>query len=227
LSAQTGSDPAVHQDGSDSSAAAPDAAESLVFTCPSCAESIVLSDAPANGIVECPACGAQFFAATDPDEIEAEARAEADAEAARDRREAELSSLHVRQVSTLRRSMIRARSYFVTGAWGCLVGALELAWMAGLRIRAFAAVRAAGAHIGITDYLMPIAEVACLIAALFGSRYFFRRACQVAIELKATVMKDPQTPPDLSTLGGGIEQWRGLEQMHQQAESGGDEGLTR
>lgn len=191
--------------------------DGVVFTCPNCSESIVLNEAPENGLVECPACGAQFFAATDPADIEADARAEAEAEAALERREAELSELHVRQVSTLRRSMIRSRSYFITGAWACIVAAAELAWFAGLRFREFMADKAAGLHVGITSYIIPIAEVVSLIAALFASRYFFRRARQAAIELKATVMKDPEIPPDLSTLGGGLEPWRGLETMHEQA----------
>jgi hypothetical protein len=196
----------------------------FVFTCPGCSESIVLAEAPANGLVECPACGAQFFAATDPDDIEADARAEAEAEAARGRREAELSDLRVRQVSTLRRSLIRTRSYFLTGAWGCVAAVVELGWLVGLKLRELAADKAAGIHVGITEYVMPTAESACLAAAVFGIPYFFRRARQVAVELKDTVMKDPETPPDLSTLGGGLEPWRGLDQMHEQTDS---EEMTR
>jgi len=210
---------AADQDASESGDDAPASPEDFVFACPSCSASIVLTEAPANGLVECPACGAQFFAATDPDDIEADARAEAEAEAARDRREAELSDLHVRQISTLRRSMIRTRSYFITGAWVCAGAALQLGWWAGLKIREFAADKAAGARVGLAEYFMPVTQIACLIAAVFGIRYFVRRAREVAIEMEATVMKDPETPPDLSTLGGGIEPWRGLDQMHEQADS--------
>ena len=206
----------------------PDAPPDLVFYCPTCGHSIVFTETPANGLVECPACGAQFFAATDPSDIEAEARAEAEAEAARGRREAELNELHVRQISTLRRSMIRSRSYFVTGAWGCVFAAVEFAWLAGFKFRELQADKAAGFHVGVLDYFLPIIEIACLILTVFGSRYFFRRASLAARELEATVMQDPETPQDLSTLGGGIEPWRGLEQMHDQAGSGGeDDRVTR
>jgi len=208
---------------------APDEPPGLVFYCPTCGNSIVLTETPANGLVECPAC-AQVFAATDPSDIEAEARAEAEAEAARGRREAELNELHVRQISTLRRSMIRSRSYFVTGAWACVFATVEFAWLAGLKFRELQIDKVAGFHVGILDYFLPIIEIACLISAVFGSRYFFRRAKQATQELEATVMKDPETPPDLSTLGGGIEQWRGLEQMHEQADEGdgvADDRLTR
>ena len=212
-------DPARLDNISETSGAADGSSESLVFACPNCGESIVLSEAPPNGLVECPACGAQFFATTDPVDIEADARAEADAEAARERREAELSELHVRQVSTLRRSLIRTRSYFMVGAWGSVAATLELAWLCGLKFREFKADKAAGIRVPITDYILPSLEFTCLIASLFCIRYFFRRMKQVALELQNTLMKDPETPPDLSTLGGGIEQWRGLEQMHEQAES--------
>ncbi len=208
-------EPPAYQDARETGGDAPDVPGSFIVTCPSCSESIVLTGPPANGLVECPACGTQFFAATNPDDIEADARAEAEADADRDRREAELSELHVRQVSTLRRSMIRTRSYFITGAWGCVVAAVELGWLAGLKLREFAADRAAGIHVGVTDLFLPVTEIVCLIATVFGIRYLFRRARQVKAELKDTVMKDPETPPDLSTLGGGIEPWRGLEQMHQ------------
>jgi hypothetical protein len=210
-------------DGGNAAGGDADEPNDPVFTCPSCSEPIVLTEAPANGLVECPACGAQFFAAADPDDIEAEARAEAEAEAALGRREAELSELHVRQISTLRRSMIRSRSYFITGAWACIIAAAELVWLAALRFGELTADKASGIHVGITSYFIPIAEVLCLVPAVLGSRYFFRRARQAAIELKATVMKDPETPPDLSTLGGGLEPWRGLEEMH---EGSGDDTVS-
>ncbi len=144
--------------------------------------------------------------------------AEAEAQAARDRREMELSEVRVRQVATLRRSMIRSRSYFITGAWTCFFSIIELAWLAGLKFRELQAAGAAGFHVGTLDYFLPTLEIFCVVAAAFGARYFFRRARQAALELRATVMKDPETPPDLSTLGGGIEQWRGLEQMHELAD---------
>jgi len=193
-------------------------APSFALLCPSCSQALALTQSPANGLVECPSCGAQFFAATDAGDIEAQARAEAEAEAAQGRREAELSELRVRQISTLRRSMIRTRSYFLTGAWGCVFAAVELAWLAGLKLQEFSADREAGMHVGVGNYFLPILEIGCLIAAVFGSRHFFGRARKAALELEATVMKDPETPPDLSTLGGGIEPWRGLEQMHEQAD---------
>ena len=126
------------------------------FVCATCSQPIFLTKAPVNGLVQCPYCGAQFFAATDPGEIAEEARAEAEAEAARDRRLAELSELRVRQVSTLRRSMIRTRGYFVTGAWACVGAALELAWLAGLRVLDLHAASAGGRQVSLREFPLPV-----------------------------------------------------------------------
>ena len=108
--------------------------------CPQCGQVFEPAEPPVNGILECPACGTQFFApagdddgagAADDHEAEEEARRAEDAR----RREDELDASRFRQVAAYRRGLYRSRSLVIVGVIGLLVAACQLAFYTIGRVR--------------------------------------------------------------------------------------------
>src|SRR5689334_22591068 len=95
------------------------AAES--YHCPSCGALV-----PATGerLIQCCHCGEQFFT-PDPDAAEESGEGTSEDQKRADR-EAELSELHIRQVSDLRRGAYRSRSWCIIAAIACVVCAGQL-----------------------------------------------------------------------------------------------------
>jgi uncharacterized Zn finger protein (UPF0148 family) len=205
-----------------------DTEPAFTYACPRCGTPICLHEAPPGGLVQCPACGAQFFAAAGEDaedEAEADRRARQDSEAKLNRGaeekvdfETEFNENRIKQFKVLRRSMIRIRSYFVVGAAGCLGLAAELLYLARqsqLKIRA----QAGGQPVGRTAYAWPLALVFCAVACCLGCVYFIRRVRQADRELAVPLQADPLTPPDFSALIVGSQNERCSENV-----AGGPEG---
>jgi hypothetical protein len=179
--------------------------------CPQCGHAFEPAEPPVNGILECPACGTQFFAPAGDDRADDDdANREEEARRAEEvrRREDELDASRFRQVAAYRRGLYRSRSLVIVGVIGLLVAAGQLAFYT------IGRVRTAGWGTRPTAYVF--AAIACLIAAAMLGR----RLPAINRELRDTAQKDPDRPPDLSTLSGGTEStaWNKLERMQGRGE---------
>jgi hypothetical protein len=171
--------------------------------CPACGQSLPPDLAPTYGWLRCPACGAQFAAATE--DAPAETLDYADAATPPDRRgdfTAELDGLRVRQIAALRRGAYRTRSYcFVAAAALAVVGVqLVVTTVRGLRSQPLWAV-----GYGVLAAL-----------ALVGFVHFARRVIQLTDELRhspTAALPPPGPEPDFSTLSDGSQQWKNLEDV--------------
>jgi uncharacterized membrane protein YcjF (UPF0283 family) len=116
-----------------------------------------------------------------------------------DDREHELDGLRIRQLSALRRSAYRARSFAIIVAVACLVVGIQLT------VNAFAAAAA--------TYRALFAALAVL--ALLGAIHFARRVAALQRELRTPPPMPPEPPggPDFSTLSDGSQQWKNLEDI--------------
>ena len=168
-----------------------------VTPCPSCGQSNVT--VTAQGLAQCNACGAQFFSPTDEPEAAADA---AMLEYRRPPDDAELSELHIRNISNLRRGAYRERSYWIIAGGFFLVGAIKLiqiAWIAWAR----------GLH---------LASLGDMLGALAAGLCFVIVAKKIALltrELNASRLSEPQQPPDFSNLGDGSQRVHDLETLTQ------------
>lgn len=212
---RSGMEEANPLNGAGEAGEAGEAGPAWAYTCPSCGTSISLHDAPAGGLIECPACRAQFFAASADDaedEAEADRRACEEAEE-RLHSETEFNENRIKQFKTLRRGLIRTRNYFVIGAAGCLGVAAELLWDAWPMAKAVWQAKAAGKGVSLGACAWPLSLLFATVAACLGCGYFIGRVRQANRELAVPLQTDPVAPPDFSTLSDGSHQWRGLEQM--------------
>lgn len=121
------------------------------------------------------------------------------AQASHDDREHELDGLRIRQLSALRRSAYRTRSFAIIVAVACLVVGIQLA------IKAFRAESA----------WFRVLSAALAVFALFGAVHFTRRIAALQRELRTPPPMPPEPPggPDFSTLSDGSQQWKNLEDI--------------
>ena len=174
-----------------------------VYTCPSCSERSEFEHVPGDGLLECPACGAQFFAPRDGAESDSgpdHGDDEAEFQGAEDRSD-ELDGLRIRQLSALRRATSRQRSYVLIGWVACLVAVIQLLWMTVQHVRMAGWDR------------RPIAYLMFAAAGLLGSVLFMRRAREYTRELSRSALTEPEAAPDFSTLSDGSQRVRNLEEM--------------
>jgi predicted Zn finger-like uncharacterized protein len=174
-----------------------------VYACPHCGSEVAV-DTDEVGLgkgpfVRCPYCGDEFAvgAATEEDRQAQELRARIEQQ-----REAELSAMRIRQVATIRRATIRARSYLLIGAIACAGVAIQAVIQIVQRLRALHRWDA-----------WAWAYAAWLLLMAVGARFFARRWLALGRELAKPLLDDPATPPDFSTLGSDTERWRQLEDI--------------
>lgn len=178
--------------------------------CPGCGQPVP-ADAPAEyGLLQCPWCGAQFFAPASDDGPGAESGHpgegpdDAGIDTPPDRRgdfTAELDGLRVRQIAALRRGGYRERSY-------CVIAAVALGVVA-VQLVILAAQHARSAGWGAR----PVGYVMFAAFALLAAGYFVRRIVRLTRELKRSAIAPPAHEPDFSTLSDGSQQWKNLEGM--------------
>ena len=166
------------------------------YTCPACGHAVAAETGAA--LLQCTHCGEQFFIPSgDPDSEEEPAEDHAEAHRAK---ETELSELRIRQVTSLRRGLIRSQSWWIILAGACLVGAAQLVWMIITGVRH-------GLRLG------PIGDGLAAVAAVMVLVHCVRRAIDVGNEIAAMKLPDPETPPDLSALSDGSQRFTGLDEM--------------
>jgi hypothetical protein len=162
-----------------------------VYTCPTCGGELSVQSVPENGLLACPACGAEFFAATETSEEDREQaeRLALDYEV----RERHLSDLAANKVLLERRSLFRTRTYFAVGIVFFIGLALQLARYLALRL-------------AVEDFGPRAAGyVAAIVSALLLAVLCFRKIRELNAELAKPVLAEPTTPPEFSTLSDGSE----------------------
>ena len=115
--------------------------------------------------------------------------------------EQHLDALRIRQATALRRSLYRSRAYAVIGALACAAGAVQCAWLVIRQMRGAGFDSRAAALL----LLLNVTIVAALLLA--------RRAAALYREAVSTVLPEPRTPPDFSTLSDGSQRARNLEDV--------------
>jgi hypothetical protein len=114
----------------------------------------------------------------------------------------ELDGVKIRQFTALRRSAIRMRSWLLIGAAVCAVGAMQLLILA-VQL----------AHRNRSWGVWQTLYIAIAGLAVFGIRHFLRKAGRYKREIEKPLLKDPEAPPDFSTLGDGSDRWKNLEDI--------------
>jgi hypothetical protein len=137
--------------------------------------------------------------------IPADAREESIAD---NREPDDLDGLRIRQVYQLRRSLYRARRYWLVGAGICIVAAGQILWNL---------LVTPGGSTGMAT------PQAILLAAAFiaGAILCLQQARRLARDARQSILSDPERPPDLSSLSDGSQYWKNLESMRQDRENQG------
>jgi hypothetical protein len=178
------------------------------FTCHDCGGAVGAGEwCGAGGLFVCPACGAEFFGAYEPTDVDRAAAACLEAD--HDRRGRELNDLRIKQLVTERRATFRTRSYYVVGLCASAAVAIQLGWRA---------ARGFGRH-GVDP--RPAAYLSGAIAFLVVGWLCLYKVRELNADLAERVLAEPTTPPDFSTLSDGshlaAEAAANLERMGGQA----------
>ncbi len=165
--------------------------------CPECEEQIEVDLSPEQTF-RCPYCNAPFFMEgdepitldeDDPERLELERR-----------KAEELDGLRIRQLSQLRRSEYRQRSYAVTGLIACFILIGQAIWMANAHI----AER--GWELKVVGYI-----VFALMAVILG--YWLTKVVKqlsARIAEHPSTLPDPSREPDFTLLSDGSNRWEKL-----------------
>jgi hypothetical protein len=129
---------------------------------------------------------------------------EAEAPPAPDRDD--LDGLRIRQVYQLRRSIYRARRYWLVGMGICIVAAGQIVWKL---------FTSSPGSMGVSNAHAAVLAIACLVGAVFC----IRQAAQLGRSARQSTLQEPEQPPDFSSLSDGSQHWKNLEAMgHDDAE---------
>ena len=161
------------------------------YACPSCGHDFAVAAPPADGLVTCPACGAEFFATpelSDEDRAEVE-RMELDQEVRAQR----LVGLKRNVVLLERRSLFRTRSYVIVAMGVCVVAALQLT--------VYTAQRWVFQGVGLRVSLY-LATIGVMLALAWLCLW---KIWDLNEEIAKPAQKDPAEPPDFSTLSDGSQ----------------------
>ena len=176
-----------------------DAPADVRFQCPGCDEDVDVSAELVGQLVRCPYCSTAFFAAdghTHGDVVD-----DTDEPPADDDRPLPdvLNGLRIRQLSTLRRATLRARSWWVIAALLAASTALDLLYKTVRNVAHYAAWTGRATAFTVVGTV----AVAAVVVAV-------RRAGALAREAARTALPDHDRPPDFSTLDNGADRWRNL-----------------
>jgi hypothetical protein len=182
--------------------AAQPAPEPLVYHCPHCGGLVSVQETT-QSLLHCPHCTELFSITNDgstehvPSDSSDVGHAPAGIETGP---EAELSELRIRQVAGLRRGAYRSRSWLLMGACTCGVGFAQCV------------------HLAVRDWRLglrmgPATDLILAAAAVLAFRFFLRRIRDLNRELRESAMRGPATPPDLSSLSDGSQQWANLNEL--------------
>jgi hypothetical protein len=170
--------------------------------CPGCGEVVPITE-PAENVLICRKCGEQFFVAAGDDssnapaELDPSSSADSDHAPAEDDRDAELSGMRIRQISSLRRGIARTRSYYLIALAVCIGGVAQLVFLGVESVRA-----------GRRSFPVLYAVMGLILLSICPR--LIRRIRQLSVEMRQTAMPPPDAPPDFSSLSDGTQRWESL-----------------
>ena len=108
-----------------------------------------------------------------------------------------LSGLRIRAVSAEKQALYRHRSYMLVLAGTCAVGAVQCVWLAVHRAMS----------------LRQVSYVLVAVVLTWLCRKFFMHAQRYRQEAERTLLENPDTTPDFSTLSNGQQFARHLDEL--------------
>lgn len=118
-----------------------------------------------------------------------------------DPRADELDGNKIRQISLIRRTAYRARSYALIGGFACIVLSAQLIYLIITQLQTG----------GFNRYALAYALMIPLL--LLGSLRCFQLAKRFLGEAQRTDQPPPSATPDFSSLGDGSQRWKDLERV--------------
>jgi len=164
--------------------------ESGGMSCPHCGVPLDVDAVDRAAVVTCENCGGPVML-------------EMDTPPAQERDD--LDGLRIRQVYQLRRSLYRARRYWLVGTGICVVAAGQIVWKL---------FTSPAGSLGISNWRAAVLVVACIVAAIFC----VRQAAQIGRSARQSTLREPERAPDLSALSDGSQHWKNLEAMGREDE---------
>jgi len=177
------------------------------IACPHCSAELEAAAIDVPQVIVCPACQQSFVLPG----IDGSTELPIDQDDQREREEAEqrlvqrqteeLSGLRIRNLSVGKRAAIRARSYFLVAALGCLVAFGQC-------------LSNVVNHVIIRQLtLWDVTYVLIGIASIWGVDFCLRRARALLREIEATSLSEPTAAPDFAPLNDGSQIVRNLEEI--------------
>lgn len=174
----------------------PPSAAHPTYPCPHCGGALEGAPGEVAQVLQCPYCQQPFILpAADGSTLPvAQAVESQEVEEKRD----DLDGLRIRNISLLRRTAYRGRSY-------CLIGMI-LCSAAGVQLL----VRAGGAMWRWGQPLYAVAYgLGAILAGVVAVR-FYRRAAAYGQEARQSALSNPSAPPDFTSLQDGSQHWKSL-----------------
>lgn len=134
------------------------------------------------------------------DEADRDAQAAAELEARLQVERDHLNERHIKAIVAEKRALIRNRTYMLVLGFACVVTAGQLGWFSVDEFRAQHWPRVA-------------AYAVIVIGLLLASVRFFRKAHGYQVESQKTILPEPDTEPDFSTLSDGSQFVKNLENI--------------
>lgn len=167
--------------------------------CPHCAAALEAPAAERPSVIDCPQCGEAVLLPGASGDVDGDENPSDEPD--------DLDGMRIRQVYQFRRSLYRARRYWLVGVGICVVAAGQILWK-------FLASPA-----GSVD-MTPAQAIVFAVAFGIGGVYCLRRASQLSRAARESVLREPEHPPDLSSLSDGSQHWKNLEAMRGEEEHG-------
>lgn len=173
------------------------------FNCPYCDHAIPVEQGDEPQEVQCENCGGLVVIPS------LDGRTEVEDEVGQERllhgpvREDELDGLKVRNLSVARRATIRARTYALVAAVGCIYAIIK-------------SITGAADVVRVNGWsIRPVVYIFLGVVLVFGLLHFLRRFFRLTRELKTPDHHEdgPLAPPDFTKLSDGSQYWKNLDGM--------------
>ena len=166
------------------------------FACPGCGEDVDVPAESAGKLVRCPYCSADFFASAEQAHLDIVDDSEPEPSA--EEIEATFDSKRIKNITKLRMSDVRARSWWLVGLFFGVFTVLAVIWNSVLDVRLH--------HWDIWSTL----RLLLIPPGVWLGLHSKRQVKKFQTEIDKPMLTDPATPPDFSTLDNGSERWRDL-----------------
>lgn len=172
------------------------------FTCPHCDHPVLAEPAEQPQELQCSACAGIVLIPASDGRTDIEQEQEEARLLRAPARPDEIDGLRVRNITVGRRALIRARTYALVAALGCLFAIVK-------------AILSASELVAVRGWtLRPATYLAIALLATWGLVHFVRKLAHLSRELKRPPHPlEDLPPPDFTTLSDGSQHWKHLDEM--------------